>query len=288
MSAALVRRRAGEVVAQRRLGVYRQLSVVLPALAAPARPGQFVVAPPGRADRVLPRTWWVAGERTEAGFGSTVELVVPEPDLDEPPLPEPGDPLELTGPLGRGFGLPTTRVTAVVATEGAAGSVGRWLAERLREAGCQVHLLSCADDPEHHLDLVQARRVAHGVVLTSQDEVRLALTRLVASVTPSVLYAAGPVSLSAAVALVAAEAGVVSQVSGVEIGGRELCGHGLCGACELPLVPERGGGAVVRPCSAGPVLRGDVVDWDRAFHPGPAWALQPPGSELTPRQDEHP
>lgn len=277
MSAPLLRRRAGEVVAHRPLGAYRQLSVVLPALAVPARPGQFVIAPPGRPDRVLPRTWWVAGERTEAGFGTTLELVVPDAGADDPALPEAGDQLELTGPLGRGFGLPTTPVTALVATQGAAGAVGRWLAERLRAAGCQVHLVSCADDPEDHVDLVQTRRVAHGVVLTEPGQAGRALQQLVRDVAPSVLYAVGPVSLSAVVAQAAADAGVVSQVSGVEIGGPGLCGHGLCGGCELTLARGRGGGARVRPCSEGPVLRGDLVDWAASVPPAPAGTAQRAG-----------
>ena len=265
MSVPLLRRRAGEVVANRPLGVYRQLSVVLPALAVAARPGQFVIAPPGRPDRVLPRTWWVAGERTEAGFGSTLELVVPEGDGDAPALPEPGDLLELTGPIGRGFGMPTQPVTAIVATEGAAGAVGRWLAERLRGGGCSVHLVSCAVDPEQHVDLVQARRVADGVVLTRPEEAGSALRRLAGSTAASVLYAVGPVPLSATVARVAAEAGVVSQVTGVDIGGPGICGHGLCGGCDVPLARAGRQATGVRACAEGPVLRGDLVDWEAAM-----------------------
>lgn len=261
MNARLLRRRAGEVVANRPLGAYRQVSVVLPALPGPARPGQFVIVSPGRPDRVLPRTWWLAGERTEAGFGSTLELVVPDGEPGEPALPEAGDQLELTGPLGRGFGLPTTAVTAIVATEGAAGAVGRWLAERLRDSGSEVHLLSCAADPEQHVDLVQARRVADGVVLSHPDQAGSALVQLAQRTAASVLYAAGPLALSATVARVAAQTGVVSQVTGVDIGGPGVCGHGLCGGCELPLISGRRVGARVRPCSEGPVLRGDLVDW---------------------------
>lgn len=261
MSAPLLHRRAGEVVAQRPLGVYRQLSVVLPTLAVPARPGQFVIAPPALPDRVLPRTWWVAGERTEAGFGSTLELVVPEPGPKDGSLPEPGDLLELTGPVGRGFGLPTAPVRALVATEGAAGAVGRWLAERLKAAGCRIHLLSCASDPELHVDLVQARRVADEVVLTDPEQAPSVLQQLTERAAVSVLYAVGPVSLSAAAAQVAEAAGIVSQVSGVDIGASDICGHGLCGGCELPVAPGRRPGARVRPCAEGPVLRAELVDW---------------------------
>ncbi|NLG22498.1 MAG: dihydroorotate dehydrogenase electron transfer subunit [Actinomycetales bacterium] len=257
MSAPTLHRRAGEVVANRPLGAYRQLSVVLPALATPARPGQFVIVPPARADHVLPRTWWVAGERTEAGFGTTLELVVPGTGA----LPAPGEELQLTGPVGRGFGLPTTPVTAVVAAQGAAGAAARWLCELLRSVGCTVHLVSCADEPEQHVDLVLARRSADGVVLTELGSAAATLADLTHTLTPSVLYAAGPLSLSRTVALVAERAGAVSQVSGVGIGAEGLCGHGLCGACDLPLRATAGRGATVRPCADGPVLRGAVVDW---------------------------
>ncbi|MCK0114244.1 hypothetical protein MWU75_19065 [Ornithinimicrobium sp. F0845] len=264
MSAPLLHRRAGEVVANRPLGAYRQLSVVLPALATPARPGQFVITPPARADQVLPRTWWVAGERTEPGFGTTLELVVPDPPGGSGALPAPGDELLLTGPVGRGFGLPTTPVTAVVATQGAAGAAGRWLCERLRTVGCAVHLVSCADEPEQHVDLVLARRSADGVILTEPAGAEAALTSLTERVHPSVLYAVGPLSLSRTVAEVAAGTGAVSQVSGVDIGADGLCGHGLCGACDLPLHESAGSGSTVRPCAEGPVLRGGLVDWEAA------------------------
>lgn len=271
MSGPQLRRRLGEVVANRPVGSYRQLSVVLPTLPGRTRPGQFVVAPPPAADRVLPRTWWIAEERTEPGFGSTLDLVVRE---GEWPLPEAGDSLALTGPVGRGFGLPTTAVTAVVAAQGEAGATGRWLCERLRAVGCTAHLLSVAPDPEQHVDLVRARRSADGVVLVEPDGVREALTAQVSSTEAAVLYAVGPVSLSATVAGVAEQAGVVSQVTGVHLGdpsgeasmgetrsGADVCGHGLCGACDLPLAGRRE--AWVRPCADGPVLRGDLVDWEK-------------------------
>lgn len=262
MSTRQLRRRLGEVVASRPLGSYRQVSVVLPALSRPARPGQFVLAPPAGPDRVLPRTWWIADERTEPGFGSTLDLVLPEQGPDQT-LPQTGDRLPLTGPLGRGFGLPTTPVPAVIATDGATGATARWLCERLRMAGCTPHLISVAADPEEHVDLVRARRSADGVVLVEPEGVEEALTRLAGSTAAAVLYAVGQVSLSATVVRVAGRTGVVSQVTGVGLGETaEVCGHGLCGACDLPLAGQRE--TWVRPCSDGPVLRGDLVDWEAA------------------------
>lgn len=259
MTAPALHRRTGEVVADRPLGRYRLLSFVLPSLPGPTRPGQFLVGPPGQADRVLPRTWWVAGERTEPGFGSTLDVVV----LDQPAaeLPHVGERLALTGPIGRGYGIPTAPVTAVVATEGAAGATARWLCDRLREAGCGTHLVSVADDPDLHVDLVRARRSTDGVVLIEPDEVGPALHRVLADQGASVLYAVGPVALSVTAARVAAEAGVVSQVAGVELGPAvsSVCGHGLCGSCDLPLAGRRE--AWIRPCADGPVVRGDLVDW---------------------------
>lgn len=255
MSAPPLRRRTAEVVANRQLGAYRQLSVVVPALPARARPGQFVLTPSREADRVLSQAWWVAGERTEDGFGSTLDLVVPQ----DAALPPAGEALPLTGPIGRGFGVPTTPVPAVVATEGAAGAAARWLCERLRAAGCGAHLLSVAPDPEHHVDLVRARRSTDGVVLVEPEGVAEALAALTRRTGAAVLYAVGQLSLSATVAAVAAAEGVVSQVSGLDLTEEALCGHGLCGACDLPLAGRRE--AWVRPCAHGPVIRGDLVAW---------------------------
>ena len=255
MSTTRLERCTGEVVATRALGAYRHLSVVRPALPRPARPGQFVLLPPAPGPRVLSQSWWLAGARTEAGFGSTLEFVVPE----APDLPAPGEELVLTGPVGRGYGLPTTPVQVVVATQGPAGGAARWLTERLRGRGCTVHLLSCAADPEEHVDLVQARRTVESVVLTDPEGAAGALTDLATRRAAAVLYAVGPLSLSATVARVAARRDLVCQVSCLEVGADDRCGHGLCGACELPLSgqPQR----AVRPCVDGPVLRGDQVRW---------------------------
>ena len=260
MSRAHLVRRTGEVVAHRPLGAYRQLSVALPALTAPVRPGQFVVVPPARSDTVLSRTWWVSGERTEPGFGTTLELVVPQEE-EAPALPEAGESLDLTGPLGRGFGLPTSAVPVVVVAQGVAGAAGRWLAQRLQAAGCTVHLVSCAPDPERHVDLVLARRSADSVVLTDPVDAGEVVADVARRAVASVMYAVGPVSLSATVSRVAAQAGIVCQVSALDIGSETVCGHGLCGACDLPLVAPRG--ATVRPCAQGPVLRGDLVAWEQ-------------------------
>ncbi|WP_162802195.1 hypothetical protein [Ornithinimicrobium murale] len=148
-------------------------------------------------------------------------------------------------------------------TEGAAAATARWLCERLRAVGCSAHLLSVARDPEQHVDLVRARRSADGVVLVEPPGVPDALTGLAQSTTAAVLYAVGPVSLSATVAQVAGQVGAVSQVSGLPLDDTAaVCGHGLCGACDLPLAGRRE--SWVRACSDGPVLRGDLVDWGRA------------------------
>ena len=68
----------------------------------------------------------------------------------------------------------------------------------------------------------------------------------------SVLYAAGPVELSTQVAAVAARLGRISQVTALDVGADSVCGHGLCGSCDLPLAAR--GASAVRPCTEGPVL----------------------------------
>src|SRR5699024_5882765 len=155
--------------------------------------GQFLLAASASPDEVLARTWWLSGEQTEPGFGSTLEVVV----ADDVLLPGPGGQLALTGPVGRGFGVPTSPVPAVVLTQGAAAGAARWLAERLQAAGCPVHLVSVASDPEEHLDLVRVRRVADGVLLTEREGLAASTRSLAQSVQPAVLYAVGPLWLSA-------------------------------------------------------------------------------------------
>ncbi len=256
----------GEVVASRRVGAYRHLTLTAPGVPESFRAGNFVaVSIDGHVAR---RALWVHRVRASSAFGPTLDVVV-EPRgsgtrwLAAQPV---GAKVVITGPLGRPFALPKDAVSCLLVGEGYAAAPLFPLAERLRERGCAVSLVVSAPDEARLLAALEARRSARSVtVLTADGSVGQRGTvgdhvdDLLARSDAAVVYAAGPTDVLRAAAAAAERAGVWSQVA-VETS--TPCGTGLCHGCPLPVVGEDGVDRVVRACAEGPVVRGDRVRWD--------------------------
>jgi dihydroorotate dehydrogenase electron transfer subunit len=74
-----------------------------------------------------------------------------------------------------------------------------------------------------------------------------------------VVYACGPMPMLRAVAALAGERGLPSQVAVEE---SMACGIGVCMTCVLPVVGTDGLTRMVRSCVEGPVFAGERVRWD--------------------------
>lgn len=261
----------GEVLAVRRAGAYRVVSLAAPGVPATFRPGSFVkVARTDDGDGAdgtwASGTWWIHRVEPASAFGPTVELVV-DPAVGRTAwlsrLPV-GTPVAVTGALGRPFSLPKQAVPTLLVGEGDAISPLLALAERLRERGCTVTLLLGAEDEQHLLSAREARRLARELHVVTRDgsvgrraAVADVLEPLVTSSGAAVVYAAGTPEQCRRVAEVASAADVPSQVA-LQV--PLPCGTGLCHGCVVPVtVPE--GTRQVRACVEGPVLPGHRVDW---------------------------
>lgn len=255
----------GEVVASRKVGAYRHLTLTAPGVPERFRAGSFVVVTVG--DRTTRRALWVHRVRQSGGYGPTLDVVV-EPrgegthQLAATPV---GARVPLTGPLGRPFALPREPVSCLLVGEGRSAAPLFPLAERLRERGSTVSLVLSAPDEAHLLSALEARRsVAAVTVLTADGSVGQraavadAVPDLVRRSGADVVYAAGPTPVVHAVAAAADAAGAWSQVA-LEV--PTPCGTGLCHGCPLPVLGEDGVARVVRACTEGPVVRGDRVRW---------------------------
>ncbi|WP_322921899.1 iron-sulfur cluster-binding protein [Nocardioides renjunii] len=256
----------GEVVATKRVGGYRHLTLTAPGVPERFRAGSFVaVTVEGHVAR---RALWIHRVRASSAFGPTLDVVVDVRGsgtawLAAQPV---GTKVAVTGPLGRPFALPKEAVSCLLVGEGYAAAPLFPLAERLRERGCAVSLVVSAPDEAHLLSALEARRSVRSVtVLTADGSVGQRgtaadhLDDLVRRSRADVVYAAGPTDVLRSAASAAEQVGAWSQVA-VEV--PTPCGTGLCHGCPLPVVGEDGVDRVVRACAEGPVVRGDRVRWD--------------------------
>lgn len=261
----------GEVVATKRIGGYRHLTLTAPGVPERFRAGTFVAVTV--AGHVARRALWVHRVRASSAFGPTLDVVVETRGsgtewLAAQPV---GTKIAITGPLGRPFALPKEAVSCLLVGEGYAAAPLFPLAERLRERGCAVSLVVSAPDEARLLSALEARRSARSVTVLTADgsvgqrgHVADHVDDLVRRSEADVVYAAGPTDVLRAAAAAAEDAGAWSQVA-VETA--TPCGTGLCHGCPLPVVGEDGVERVVRACTEGPVVRGDRVRWDALTTP---------------------
>ncbi|MEO7070152.1 MAG: dihydroorotate dehydrogenase electron transfer subunit [Nostocoides sp.] len=259
-----------EVIATRRVGAYHHLTFVAPGVAELARPGQFVALTVGgdSSANLLRRCFSIHKVSPSGTYGGTVDLVVSAvgPGSEWLSTLRAHDTTSMVGPLGRPFPLPSEPVTTVLVGGGYGSAPLFWLAETLRERGCRVDIVLGAATESRLFGVVEARRAADGVTVTTDDGsvghkgwVSDVLPALLAEHEAGVVYACGPMGMLRSVTDVATAAGAVAQVAVEE---SMACGIGVCMTCVMPVVGNDGVTRMVRSCVEGPVFRGDRVRWD--------------------------
>lgn len=248
-------------------GAYRRMTFAAPGVAQAARPGQFVALTVGGATAatLLRRSFSI--HRVDLDV-DTVEIVVAAHGpgtvwLTELSL---GGEVDLVGPLGRPFPLPTEPLPCVLVGGGYGSAPLFWLAEVLRERGCQTEMILGAASADRLFGVQLAREVADGVTITTDDGsmgttgwVSLVLPGVARLCSAAVVYACGPMPMLQAVTEAAAREGAVAQVAVEEA---MACGVGVCMTCVLPVRGRDGRTRMVRSCVEGPVFPGDRVRWD--------------------------
>jgi dihydroorotate dehydrogenase electron transfer subunit len=273
---------ASQVLGTKRLGPYVAMTLMAPGLPERFRPGAFLAVAVGgpSSELLLRRSLPIFRVRASGAYGGTVEVVFPVTDsvtgsvtssvtdrgTDWLSRCAPGTPLDVIGPLGRPFALPREAVTCTLAGVGAAGAPLFALADRLRERGCEVHLVLGAADQPHLFGALEARRAGKTVTVTTEDgSVGIkgtaldVLPELLDRTGSDVVYASGTLEMLHGVAAAAEAHGAWSQTL---VGEPMPCGTGVCLGCTLPVVGEDGISRRARACVEGPVFRGDRVRWD--------------------------
>lgn len=255
----------GEVLATKRAGAHRVLTLAVPGIPEAYRPGTFVALSQG-ADRLARRAFWIMRVTVSSAFGPTIDVLVDPVEgtgrwLAGLPV---GTRIPVTGPLGRPFSTPRHPLPCLLVGEGRGVAPLLGLAERLRERECPVTLLMGAADEKHLVQALDARRLVRRlVVVTGDGSVGLRgrvldhLAEALVSSGAQVLYAVGDATFLAPLARAAEEAGIASQVA---LEQPMPCGTGLCHGCVVRVRSEAGEARLVRGCVEGPVFPGDRVD----------------------------
>jgi dihydroorotate dehydrogenase electron transfer subunit len=252
--------RVVEVVGRRPVGAYVELAFAAPEIADRAEPGQFVAFAVGgpTSAMLLRRSIAIA----EVGNGRLTVVVAPHgPGSTWLAGLQPGQTVDVVGPLGRPFPLPAPGTPALLVGGGygAAALVG--LAAQLRERGSHVVPVVGAASADR-LCSVDDLGVLSGTVCVMTDDGsegrRGLVTVAVEEQLPDagVVYACGPMGMLRAVSDLATAAGVPAYVAVEE---SMACGIGVCMTCVLPVVGDDGRTRFARSCVEGPVFGGDRV-----------------------------
>ena len=282
----------GELIATRRAGAYQHLTFVAPGVAELARPGQFVaLAVGGDTSATLLRRCFSIHKVSPSGtYGGTVDIVVAAHGPGTRWLTglRAHDEVDIVGPLG---GPSRCRPSPWPACSWAAATAARrcsgWR-PRLRERGCHVEMVLGAASEDRLFGVVEARRAADGVTVTTDDG-SMGTRGWVSDVLPDVIrrtgagvvYGCGPMAMLESITRVAEAEGAVAQVAVEE---SMACGVGVCMTCVMPVVGNDGRTRMVRSCVEGPIFRGDRVRWD-AFESG--WGRVPDDAVGAPRTGGH-
>jgi dihydroorotate dehydrogenase electron transfer subunit len=269
MTAAPVQQ-SGEIFAVQRVGEYLQFTVVAPGVAEGFRPGHFVAVAVGgdNTSMLLRRAFALYGATPSGEFAGTIQFVVAEhgPGTRWLAARRPGDTIDVVGPLGTPFPLPTGPAPAVLVGGGYGTAPLIPLARQLIAAGSPVEFVLGASTATRLFGELVAKRLAGTVTVTTDDGsagtagiVTDVLPDAIARIGAEVVYACGPMPMLRAVSGVARAHAVHAQVAVEEA---MACGIGVCMTCVLPVRGADGRSRLVRSCVEGPVFDGDRVRWD--------------------------
>ncbi|MFZ0130171.1 MAG: dihydroorotate dehydrogenase electron transfer subunit [Candidatus Dormiibacterota bacterium] len=259
----------GEVLVVERLGGgLLELVVRLPHLAATAMPGMFAQLRCGRSTSpLLRRPFSVAWTQDDTcGFifeavGAGTRLLA---EL------EPGDPLDILGPLGHGFSVADGG--SVVCVSGGLGCAPfPLLINELRRRGVEdILVLNGARTATRLYPAERFARPAVPLVAEATDDGTRGhrgyvtdLLRQALESHPSAIYACGPNAMLGAVMRTLLESGAdLPPTLEASLEAPMGCGFGTCLGCALPVRGEDGSPAWRLCCTDGPVMPMRDVDWD--------------------------
>ncbi len=264
-----VQLKTAEILSVQRVGDYVQFTVVAPQIATGFRPGHFVAVAVGGENSAmgLRRAFALCGATPSDAFAGTVQFVVAEhgPGTRWLVQRKVGESLDLVGPLGTPFPLPSGPSPAVLVGGGYGAAPLLPLAQALLDAGSPVEFVLGAASVGRLYGEMSAKRLVGQVTVTTDDGtagekglVTDALPAAIARVNAEIVYACGPMPMLRAVGEVARQHAIRAQVAVEE---SMACGIGVCMTCVLPVRGKDGASRFVRSCVEGPVFDAFDVRW---------------------------
>jgi len=258
-----------EILSVQRAGDYYHFTVVAPGIAEHAKPGHFVAVGVGgeNTSMILRRAFALYGATPSGQFAGTVQFVVAEHGAGTRWIVQrhAGESLDIVGPLGTPFPVPSGPSPAVLVGGGYGTAPLIPLAQQLMDAGSPVEiLLGAATASRLFGELVAKRMVGAVTVLTDdgsaghQGLVTDALPAAIERIKAEVVYACGPMGMLRAVGDIAREHAIHAQVAVEE---SMACGIGVCMTCVLPVRGDDGRTRFVRSCVDGPVFDAARIRW---------------------------
>lgn len=275
-----------EVLSYRKIGdEYHGLTLVVPDIADKARPGQFVnVRPPYDRAFILRRPFSIFRVNRHGSVASTIEVVFDVRGGGTEVLAHlrRHDPIDVVGPIGRGFTMPTRQHSCLLVGGGVGATPLFFLGEELRAVGKRVDILWGAATASRLVSPIEAKRLGAVTAFTTDDGseghhglITDLLPEMIERCGTEVIYTCGPRPMMAAVTRIAVEHGIPVQVAMEELMG---CGIGVCLTCVTPVWNREGTEIYnARTCIDGPVFNGARIAWD-SYAPQPAHAAVPPGN----------
>lgn len=282
----------GEVLGHKRYSEhYHSLTIVAPEIGEHITPGQFVNIKCGEGSaHILRRPFSVYRVHKRGGWASTIEIVFDIRGAGTRYLSQlrQHSIVDVVGPLGRGFVLPSRRAHCLLVGGGVGAAPLFFLADELRNDGHRVDVILGARSTKMLLNPIEVRRLASVSRTTTEDgsagergRVTDVLVETMERCDTEVVYSCGPHPMLEAVSRICTERDTPVQVAVEEL---MACGYGVCMTCVMPVLAKRKSKEGVeeevvyaRSCTEGPVFNGGSVLWN-----GAAEAVARDQSELSP------
>jgi dihydroorotate dehydrogenase electron transfer subunit len=259
-----------EIISNKKVGPYHHMVFAVGDIALSVRPGNFVAISVGgeNSASILRRAFAIYRATDKGLLGGTVELVVAPHGSGSKWLCSlnVGDFVDLIGPLGTAFGIPTTPANTMLIGGGYGSAPLFALAEMLKNRGCRVDMVLGASTASKIYAPLEGKRSVSSLTLSTDDgtagvhgQITESIPRLIREFNTEVIYSCGPMSMLSSINKIAQDFDLVHQCSVEE---SMACGIGVCMTCVVPVRVEDEI-KMLRTCIDGPVIDGAKIIWDK-------------------------